>query len=241
VKRAVLLCGSLLVAGCSSNDTTTPPASSDASVVDATTDAPFAPPGYDAAGGTDAPVVHASPCQPLEPIPDAPCPAAGVQCEYGKDPHAVCWTLAYCGVPPDGGTTIAWVDDEPDPSCAPANDARCPAAFGVAASCPADPLRCDYAEGRCTCVDCATADGGEGRNWACRKWTDTGTGGTAGPTACPANRPHLGDPCGPEGTTCFYDGACTGIALGPAMQCKDGYWIGTVDPGLACAVRTCAQ
>ena len=86
-----------------------------------------------------------------------------------------------------------------------------------------------------------TSDGGAQTNWGCRRWTDVGPGGTPGPSACPVNRPHLGDPCTADQVTCYYDGACTDIALGPAMKCKQGYWYPTVDPGLKCAVRACIQ
>jgi hypothetical protein len=223
------------LAGCSSNEapsaTGGDASAADAGAVDA---APEAAPIPDAAADAQ---VAPDPCPGVEPIPGFACAPQGTACEYGTDPHAVCWTFASCQQSDAGD--LEWADSDPILNCTPDNDARCPAAFGAAAACPANPLRCDYPEGRCTCVPCVGAEGGAGMSWACRHWTDVGVGGTPGPAACPANRPHLEDPCSAEGTSCFYDSSCTGIVLGPGMKCSHGRWVPAPDPAFACTVRKC--
>jgi hypothetical protein len=132
-----------------------------------------------------------------------------LECEYGGDAHGLCRTLARCA----GQWTITQTTCASDPSI-------CPPAYGggEGSSCPISGP-CDYAEGRCACVDCSlAADGGiEGGHWHCRAWLDAGPG-------CPPYSPLVGSVCSaPGGTACGSD-CCGSPVLGEGVQCSGGIW-----------------
>jgi hypothetical protein len=178
----------------------------------------------DAGGLPDA---APSSCPPSPPVDDTACDAPGLWCEYGGVAHSRCTTRAICFKKSGTGGAIRWTTFPPDYSCAP-NDDACPLEFAPRATCPAVPGVCDYAQGRCTCAECAGADGGHASQWLCRAWSDVGAflddGGAANvPGACPAERPRLGTPCADQGFVCGYD-ACYGVPLGPYLACTNGTW-----------------
>lgn len=169
-------------------------------------------------------------CPAVAPTGSTDCDAPGLWCEYDGGAHARCSTRALCARRAGAGARTLWTTFAPDFACAP-NALACPADFGDAADggCPLPTGACDYAEGRCACVECADADGGRSHHaWTCRGWSDVGAftddGGAADvPGACPPERPRLGTACDRAGFVCGYD-SCDGVSLGPYLTCANGRW-----------------
>ncbi len=230
----------LLVACDSSGTDASLPDASDASIdgannLDSSADAFGAVDSPGASDAGEAPdAAPNTPCPPSPPQAGATCEKVGLWCQYGSDPHGRCATRAYCNVTLETGA-LHWDLLPADPNCGSAGTA-CPSSFTPdAGPCPlgAGAHSCDFAEGRCACVNCDPADGGAERaEWTCRAWSDVATmelddgGGLVEvphPGECPPIAPRLGTYCTDTKVICGYD-SCGGVSLGWYEWCSDGTW-----------------
>jgi hypothetical protein len=159
---------------------------------------------------------------PTPAMPGAACSPNGLQCEYGKlDPNAACDTFEAC----QSGTFQTYVVPNPPDKCptpTPANEGKCPAAYGlvpIGTACPEDGLNCAYPEGLCAC----TRESGGGPVSGTPKWACPTPGGT-----CPTTRPRIGSACPTEGQDCNY-GECI-YRGGVNLKCTSGLWQHQIQP-----------
>ena len=193
--------------------------------------------GASGEGGAGASGQDAAPegtCPATVPVAGEPCSPSSRTCGYGGEANHACVTHARC-VPVGGGTTFQWEVTPPSATCG-AHPAPCPDSYTSLAdgsACPVSaPQTCDYAVGRCSCLQCLKGAATFGSMWACRRW-DTGGGG-----GCPALAPLMGEACAtPDDQTCLYGGC--GIRVGDDFLCVDGTWR-IVEPRFDCAVVSCA-
>jgi hypothetical protein len=190
------------------------------------------------AGGSSTGAAGATARNPRCP-PTVPTQGGGsckpiLTCGYpGSAPHGLCSIIADCGGSEMSPNTFTWYVSQ-RPGCG-VNAATCPATFSALAPgspCPGpSSLFCNYQEGACGCVPCAS-DGGAPNSsmWACRTWGPDQDG-------CPPDPPLLGDACNPN-QICSYGVPCV-FAVGPTLVCVDGYWQGTL--GGDCLIRTCGS
>jgi len=181
----------------------------------------YAPPGGDASEESDrdvATVPPTGPCPAVLPAENDPCPAIGLECQYGSDPREdTCRPTATC-------SASGWLPTrhvcpvDPVTSCPPSlEDAE-------ATACPALFAWCNYESGlACECTNCATGvpyDQCTGLlTWHCQQPNPT--------PMCPPTLPNAGQTCAPDGLSCAYHCGAFGV-----RQCSGGIWIR--NSGLKC-------
>jgi len=152
-------------------------------------------------------------CPPTPPSSGEPC-TPPASCEYIA--KRGCSTMAEC-VSMTAGAPFRWSVTLPDPGCDPSLR-QCTAdvlSLPEGYPCTLSGIRCDFADGRCGCVDCLMPTGQMGASWTCRRWDTGGTG-------CPPMPPIVGDACGTPDLECTYGGC--GISVGNRVRCSGGYW-----------------
>ena len=167
-------------------------------------------------------LVHAGPCPAACPSPSSPCPAEGVQCEYGDDPRSPsCRTLAMCE--PEG-----WFVIQPDlgTGCEPLTAATdCPASSAAEGqACAREHSWCSLpTEGTaCVCTSCDWSGGIFFSPCPARKprWQCLGRRATELDPRCPTQWPTLG-------TSCTGDLSCNYFCNPDGLRsCQNGVWTG---------------
>jgi hypothetical protein len=148
-------------------------------------------------GGTTGPLCPAS-----APAGGTPCPAVGLECEYGTNPNPECNYGEMC-------TVNGWSYPAPTIACPPGT---CPATYAdvpQGQTCMPSTLDCAYSQGQCNCASTVPV-AGPNPEWQC----STPAAGCANP------RPRIGSACMQPGLDCDY-GHCTG---GVELVCSGGIW-----------------
>ena len=174
-------------------------------------------------------------CPAAVPADGEPCmgpPGTTLACEYGGNTYTRCTTFAICAAD-EANPAFRWIVGRPDPGCG-IQPQRCAATFDavkVDSPCTQLDITCDYPEGACGCVSCAS-DGGSPGAWQCRRWSEAGAG-------CPARRPRAGTPCPVDDVICSWNQCCSGLSLGEDQQCQLGSWEPFANGGCQCGMRLC--
>jgi hypothetical protein len=197
--------------------------------------------GAGAAGGStnvDASVDRAPGCPPTPVVPAGGCTPSQV-CEYrASDAHPTCVARLECYASGPNAQP-SWHLTQPDPTCG-TRPASCPSSYaagiqtglaGLACSVQ-ESAACDYAEGRCSCLPCASTDGTSPHGiWSCRAWDSGGAG-------CPAISPLAGTACPTANQFCTYGGLCS-VAVGDDLECKAGFWQQMISAAGSCVLGMC--